>query len=122
MKVNLSKLSEKGKGFINNKTALLVLSAMLLVGITLSLVQITQAGVTGPHNPGHTWATIDKPADCSSGNYVYGANDSGWLCSSPGASQNCSTDGVCSYVYATYDVVAGDDVSVADQLDVGDDL
>ena len=67
MKVNLSKFSEKGKGFINNKTALLVLSAMLIAGIVFSIVQITQAGVTDPHNPGHTWATIDKPADCSSG-------------------------------------------------------
>lgn len=68
------------KSIINTKSTLIVFSAMLLVGIVLSVVQITIAGVTGPHNPGHTWATIDKPADCSAGYYVYGANDSGWLC------------------------------------------
>jgi len=67
---------------INQKYLLLTLSGLLIAGVIFSVVQVILAGVTGPHNPGHIWATIDKPADCSSG-YVYGANDSGWLCSTP---------------------------------------
>jgi|WetSurMetagenome_2_1015567.scaffolds.fasta_scaffold190587_3 hypothetical protein len=66
---------------LNNKSNLVVLGVMLIIGIIFSVVQIVKAGVTGPHNPGHTWATIDKPADCSSGYYVRGADDSSWLCS-----------------------------------------
>jgi len=78
IKINISK---KNLSFPGIKISLGVLTVMLLAGIAFSVVQIATAGVTGPHDPGHIWATLDKPGDCSSGYYVYGANDSGWLCS-----------------------------------------
>lgn len=71
----ITKLSDN-----NRKLALIVLSGMLLAGIVFSVVQITKAGPTGPHNPGHIWANLDKPNNCSTNQVVYGADDSGWLC------------------------------------------
>lgn len=65
---------------IRKEHTLLLLAGLLMVGIIFSVIQVTKAGVTGPHNPGHTWAQLDKPGDCASGLYVYGADDSGWLC------------------------------------------
>ena len=51
-----------------------------MIGIVFSVVQIVKAGITGPNNPGHPWIQLDKPADCSSGYYVRGADNNGWLC------------------------------------------
>jgi len=76
---------------INQKYLLLTLSGLLIMGVVFSIVQVTKAGVTGPHNPGHLWANIDKPADCPIvGQYVYGANDAGWLCNTPAGGIVCS--------------------------------
>ena len=62
---------------------LFILTGLLMVGIIFSIIQVTKAEITGPHNPGHLWSQLDKPADCPAGQYIYGANDSGWLCSAP---------------------------------------
>ena len=65
---------------INQKYLLFVLGGLLILGFVFSIIQVTKAGMTGPHSPGHIWANIDKPADCPSGQFVRGANDTGWVC------------------------------------------
>ena len=84
---------------INQNYLLITLSVLLVVGIGFSVVQIVKAGITGPHNPGHTWATLDKPANCSSGTFVYGLDDSGLLCTTP----SFQSTGLYGYCHEYYD-------------------
>jgi len=82
---------------------LFILTGLLMAGIIFSIIQVTRAEITGPHNPGHLWSQLDKPADCSTGQYIYGANDSGWLCSAPssGGGGTLVQTTVSGYVYSS---------------------
>jgi len=76
------KFSGNNRSVIDIKGILIVLGAMLVAGIAFLVVQLTLASPAAP-NPGHTWAEIEKPADCTSGQYVYGINGSTLDCSIP---------------------------------------
>ena len=66
---------------INTKMVLIVFGAILIAGITLSVIQIIVASPAAP-NPGHSWNQIgDFPANCPANQYVYGL----------GGTLNCST-------------------------------
>jgi len=131
------KFSDNNRSVINIKAAFIVLSVMLMGGIVFSVVQITTASPAVP-DPGHTWRQIEKPTnDCSSGEYVRGANDDGWLCISEsdpqvgtltngkwcttnGSAVNCTSDApggyatcaaietACNYVDEAGDTMSGD--------------
>lgn len=77
------------KSIINIRSVLITLGVMLLAGIVFSVVQITVASPAAP-NPGHTWAQVEMPADCTAGYYVYGASSSGWKCSQPSGGGSCT--------------------------------
>lgn len=74
--------SNNSRSAINIKAVLIVFGAIAMAGIGFSVVQLTLASPAAP-NPGHTWSGIEKPSDCSSGQYVYGINGSTLDCRIP---------------------------------------
>ena len=106
------------------KNYLLALSAILLVGITFSVIQIVRAGPTGPHIVGHPFSEIEMPADCTALGpeyYVQGADGGGWSCSVPSGgvevvnySGTVKTDGfACLDMDSPNPIVAGNDICEA---------
>jgi len=76
------------------KKHLFILTGLLIAGLTYSIIQLTLAS-PAPPNPGHSWSQIgDFPADCSSGQYVYGLGST-LKCSTPGGGTLVQTTDYC---------------------------